>query len=134
MPSALHFLIAEDDPDLRFIITDLLAAAFPDATITAFENGRDALEGFNRTGADFVVSNHSMPLMNGPDFVRAVRQRNAVIPILMVSGSPEARGRGLAAGISEFLDKEQLGSHLVATVRGLLTAEDGAAPAAAGDL
>ena len=116
-----RFLIAEDDPDLRQIITELLGQSFPGAQIAAFANGREALAEYDRTGADLVVSNHAMPVMDGPDFVRAVRERNATVPIVMASGSPEARGRGAAAGISTFLDKENLAPYLVSVVRGLLT-------------
>ena len=129
MISTPRFLVAEDDPDLRVIISDLLATAFPGARIATFVNGQEALREFDRAGADFVVSNHAMPVMNGPEFVRAVRERDPAVPILMVSGSPEARGRGLAAGISTFLHKEHLSSHFVAAVRELLTTTgDGAAP------
>lgn len=115
-----RFLIAEDDPDLRPILTHVLADAFPLANVAAFPNGAEALAEFDRSGADLVVSNHSMPVMDGPTFVRALRQRSATLPIIMVSGTPEARGHGAAAGITAFLDKDRITPHLVGLVRGLL--------------
>lgn len=119
-PSRLSFLVAEDDDELRFIIVRLLQEEFPGARVVAYDNGRNALQDFDLNGACLVVSNHSMPEMDGPTFVRHLRQRSSLLPILMVSGSPEARQEGHAAGISCFLDKDELHSHLTATVRTLL--------------
>ena len=124
-PAALSFLVAEDDDELRFVIVYLLQEAFPQAAVAAYPNGRDALRDFDARGATLVVSNHSMPVMNGPTFVHQLRRRSSSLPILMVSGSPEARQEGRAAGISCFLDKSELHSSLVAAVRSLL--EDPAA-------
>lgn len=120
--SYLRFLIAEDDPDLRPILTHVLADAFPRADVTSYANGAEALEEFDRSGADLVVSNHDMPVMNGPTFVRALRERSSTLPIIMVSGTPEARGHGAAAGITAFLDKDRITPHLIGMIRGLLQA------------
>ncbi len=113
-------MVAEDDADLRFILEHLLSEAFPLAEVAVFANGRDALRDFDRHGADLVVSNHSMPVMDGPTFVRRLRQRSADLPILMVSDSPEARQEGAAAGINRFLDKTEITARLVPTVNALL--------------
>ncbi len=116
----LRFVVAEDDVDLRFILDHLLSEAFPLAEVSVFANGRDALRDFDRHGADLVVSNHSMPVMDGPTFVRRLRERSTDLPILMVSDSPEARQEGAAAGINRFLDKTEITTRLVATVNALL--------------
>ena len=117
----LRFVVAEDDADLRFILEHLLSQAFPLAEVAAFANGREALRDFDRHGADLAVSNHSMPVMDGPNFVRRLRERSADLPILMVSDSPEARQEGAAAGINRFLDKTEITARLVPTVNALLT-------------
>lgn len=116
---ALRIVVAEDDDELRFIIEHLLSQAYPAAQIAAFANGKDALDDFDEVPAQLVVSNHAMPVMDGPTFVRHLRQRSADLPILMVSGSPEACQEGTEAGISLFLDKDELTARLVSTV-GLL--------------
>ena len=119
-PAELLFLVAEDDDELRFVIVHLLREAFPRSRVMAHANGQDALQDFDAHGAHLVVSNHSMPVMDGPTFVRQLRLRSSSLPILMVSGSPEARQEGWEAGISCFLDKDDLHSHLIAAVRSLL--------------
>jgi two-component system chemotaxis response regulator CheY len=123
-PTALRILIAEDDPDLRYIIKYMLTKAYPSAKIAAFSNGKEALEDFDANGAQLVVSNHDMPVMDGPTFVRHLRQRSADMPILMVSGSPEAQERGLEAGISLFLHKDELTAKLTSMTGFLLAQSD----------
>ena len=118
----VRFVVAEDDPDLRFILDHVLSNGFPLAEVAVFANGRDALRDFDKHGADLVVSNHSMPVMDGPTFVRRLRERSAALPILMVSDSPEARQEGAAAGSNRFLHKTEIMARLVPTVRSLLGA------------
>lgn len=118
----LRFVVAEDDPDLRFVLYHLLSEAFPVAQVAVFANGREALRDFDQHGADLVISNHSMPVMDGPTFVQHLRERSADLPILMVSDSPEARREGAQAGIDRFLDKTELTARLVPTVKSLLAA------------
>ena len=118
----LRFVVAEDDLDLRFVLNHLLSEAFPVAQVAVFVNGWEALRDFDRYGADLVVSNHSMPVMDGPTFVRHLRERSADLPILMVSDSPEAHQEGAQAGINRFLDKTEITARLVPTVKSLLAA------------
>ena len=118
----LRFVVAEDDADLSFILDRLLSEAFPLAQVAVFANGRDALRDFDQHGADLVVSNHSMLVMDGPTFVRRLRERSGDLPILMVSDSPEARQEGAAAGINRFLDKTEITSSLISTINSLLAA------------
>ena len=119
-PAAPLFLVAEDEDELRFVVVHLLWEAFPRSRVMAHANGQDALQDFDAYGAHLVVSNHSMPVMDGPTFVRQLRLRSSSLPILMVSGSPEARREGWEAGIFCFLDKDDLHSHLIAAVRSLM--------------
>ncbi len=105
---------------MRFIIERLLGEAFSESQIAAYANGKDALEDFDRHGACLVVSNHSMPVMDGPTFVSHLRERSASLPILIMSGSPEACQEGREAGISCFLDKDEMPARLTSTVRALL--------------
>ena len=105
-PAAPLFLVAEDEDDLRFVIVHLLREAFPRSQVMAHANGQDALL--------------DLPVMDGPTFVQQLRVRASSLPILMGSGCPEARQEGWGAGISCFLDKDDLHSHLITAVRSLL--------------
>ena len=63
-----------------------------------------------------------MPEMDGPTLVRTIREEKNSIPIIMVSGSPEARGLGENAGIDRFVAKVQLRPALAEAIHALLDA------------
>lgn len=113
-------LVADDDPGVRQIVVSIAKNTFPSASITAVENGRQALDFYHANGADLVISNFVMPEMSGPSFVRALRDEHETVPIIMVSGSPEAEALGMKAGINRFVDKLEMLTELPGTMRFLL--------------
>ena len=48
-------------------------------------NGREALELFDHTGADVILTDIKMPVMDGLEFTRAVRKRNKKVKIIILS-------------------------------------------------
>jgi CheY-like chemotaxis protein len=116
-------LVAHDDAGVREIITAIVRNTLPSARITAVENGKLALESFRRHGADLVISNFIMPEMSGPSFVKILRDSNEQVPIIMVSGSPEAEVLGKDAGIDRFVYKHDMMASLPAEIKFLLGPE-----------
>ena len=53
-----------------------------------------------------------MPDMDGPTLVQTIRGMKNAIPIIMVSGSSEARELGEKAGIDRFVEKKRLNAEL----------------------
>jgi CheY-like chemotaxis protein len=79
-------ILVVDDDDL---VRELLVSSLQDAGFDASgaENGEQALGQVDRgTTFDAVVTDLSMPGMNGWDLVRALRSRRSDIPILMLTG------------------------------------------------
>ena len=103
-----QILVADDDAQIRELIVALVQRTLPDARITAVEDGRKGLDHYKAHGADLVISNFLMPGMDGPEFVACLREMHECVPVIMVSGSPEAEQRGREAGIDEFVDKLNL--------------------------
>jgi len=60
-----------------------------------------------------------MPVMGGPALAAVVRARWPAVPVMYMSGNPDA-GLGLQAGLVELLPKPFTGSELVARVCRLL--------------
>jgi len=116
-------LIADDDGPVRNALIRFVKSTLPSAHITAFDNGKDALDFFRLRGADLVISNFNMPKMDGPEFVQGVRQNDRKIPVIMVSGNPGAEAEGLAAGIDRFIDKCEIVELLPDAIRSLIGAE-----------
>jgi|ERR1700677_3830177 len=116
-------LIADDDAGIREVLVTIVRNTLPSAKITALENGRQALDFYNRNGADLVISNFIMPEMNGPDFVKILRNSNEKIPVIMVSGSREAEALGMEAGIDRFVNKYEIMTALPGEIKSLLGKE-----------
>ena len=56
--------------------------------------GRQALELLNEAGTGsplgLVITDHLMPVMGGPEFLTELRQRGYTLPVIVLSGLPDA--------------------------------------------
>ncbi len=84
-----RILLAEDDDALRRMIRAILELERYE--VFAFPNGQLALESFEQINPDLVVSDISMPILNGFDLLEAVRKLRAgsVVPFLFLSALSE---------------------------------------------
>ena len=108
-----HFIVVDDDRDMRNLLRRVVWRQFPSATISEASDGQHALEKFEAGGADVVVVDHLMPTLDGVQFVRALRSRNSTIPLVMVSSNPGVKDEALAAGANYFVDKSRLIAGLI---------------------
>ncbi len=120
MTACPSVLIADDDAYIRNVIVAVVKQVLPASHVTAFENGKDALEYYRQYGADLVVSNFMMPEMDGLTFVSLLRRCDRSLPIIMVSSSPEAEGLGRDAGVDCFVDKFGILKRLPEAIRSLM--------------
>jgi CheY-like chemotaxis protein len=63
------------------------------STIQVASSGIQALavlDAQNQHAVRLIITDHLMPGMNGPELVRAVRDRHINIPIIVLSGLPDA--------------------------------------------
>jgi CheY-like chemotaxis protein len=58
------------------------------------QQGRQALELLDQPdatlGIGLIITDHLMPVMSGPEFVAEVRRRGFTLPIIVLSGLPDA--------------------------------------------
>jgi len=93
--------------------------------------GQDALEEFDRNGADIVLLDLMLPGMSGTDVCKALRQRSAV-PVIMVTARDSEIDKvvGLELGADDYVTKPYSARELIARVRAVLRrGGDGAADA-----
>ncbi|MHA6533879.1 response regulator [Paenibacillus sp. BAC0078] len=71
------------------------------------ENGQDALEALTSLRADILITDISMPLMNGLDLIRAVRKIQPALKVIILSGYDEFGylKEGMTLGIENYLLK-----------------------------
>jgi DNA-binding NarL/FixJ family response regulator len=118
----LLILIADDDPGIRLAISDYLEIAGYTA-ITA-KNGQEALSLLESYRPHLLISDIKMPIKNGYDLIRQVRQRPEfrLLPVIFLTerGSTEERIRGYQVGCDLYLPKPFEMEELGAVIRNLL--------------
>ncbi|MHA4810972.1 hybrid sensor histidine kinase/response regulator [Flavitalea flava] len=118
-------LLVEDHEDFRFYLKDNLREYF---NIVEAANGK---EGWQRTlGAhpDLVVSDISMPEMNGIDLCRKIKgdKRTSFIPVVLLTAlmGEEQQLRGLETGANDYMTKPFNFGILLSKIRNLLAQQE----------
>ena len=90
--------------------------------VTVVGDGRQALARLDVAAPDVLVPDCMLPFMTGADLVRAVREQPAYaqLPVLVISGAPEAALRAYKLGYQAFLRKPFGFDAFVDAVRKLL--------------
>lgn len=82
-----RILVVDDEEPLRRLIARILSRAGHEV-VTA-ESGAGAMEKLTGSQFDAVLSDISMPGMNGLDLLRTVREHDLDIPVLIMTGAPD---------------------------------------------
>jgi CheY-like chemotaxis protein len=122
-------LVAEDNADARLLIRILLERC--SATVMIASNGLDALNLFENCRPNLLISDISMPLVDGYELLARIRQMNCQdsvrIPAIAISANsdPAARQKARNAGFIRFLTKPLLPGRLLDTIREVLQGNRG---------
>jgi EAL domain-containing protein (putative c-di-GMP-specific phosphodiesterase class I) len=82
-----RILVAEDDDLGRRLIQRLLSSLDYEVTVT--EDGERAIEAFCASPFDVVVTDVLMPKVDGLGVLRAVRERDLDVPVVLLTGAPD---------------------------------------------
>ncbi|EGK86142.1 DNA-binding response regulator [Microcoleus vaginatus PCC 9802] len=118
----LTILVADDDFATRLSITDYLEIT--GYSVIAAENGKEALGLVDEFQPHLIVTDITMPEMDGYEFVRRVRTRPAfrLLPVIFLTErtSTQERIRGYQMGCDNYLAKPFELQELGAVIRSLL--------------
>lgn len=115
-------LIADDNAFVRTALYELFERE-PDFTVCGLaENGREAIEEARRSCPDLIILDFSMPLMNGLEAARVLKQIMPAAVVILYSAASDEFPEHLAvsAGISGLISKSEKGSLLIERARGLV--------------
>jgi len=116
-------LIAEDQPDSRRLLADILGRFHPFGveTFTA-NNGTDALAMARKEQPDLILLDIMMPKLDGYEVCAELRRLANPVPVLMLTakGQVDDRVAGLDSGADDYLVKPFSTEELLARVRALL--------------
>ncbi len=118
----LTILVADDDVGTRLAIGDYLEAS--GYSVISAENGKDALRMVETYQPHLIVTDITMPQMDGYELVRQVRRQPSLrlLPVVFLTGrtDPKERVLGYQLGCDVYLAKPFELSELGAIVRNLL--------------
>ncbi|CAN7345188.1 CHASE domain-containing protein [Massilia sp. LjRoot122] len=123
-------LLVEDNPFNQQVARELLLQAGAEVSVAG--NGAEALEAMARQRFDCVLMDVQMPVMDGLEATRRIRQDPRLADTLVIAMTANAgvedRARCLQAGMDEFLSKPVVPELLAATIARCLGRSAAAAP------
>jgi two-component system response regulator AtoC len=96
-------LLVDDEPSVRFALKELVEGRGWEPLVA--RSGADALDLVDR--ADVVVTDFSMPEMDGMELLRAIHERDQSLPVILLTahGSERLAVRAIKAGAYEYVPK-----------------------------
>jgi DNA-binding response OmpR family regulator len=119
MAGARRILIADDEPDLRAMLTAYLTAEGFETT--AAVDGSQALERVRAERPDLIILDVGMPGIDGLEVLRRVRAESDV-PVIMLTARSEEVDRvvGLTVGADDYVTKPFSPRELAARIKAVL--------------
>jgi two-component system, sensor histidine kinase and response regulator len=120
IPPGLKILLVEDHPINRKAVLMMLSQA--DIQVTSAENGQEAVLLAGQTRFDLILMDVQMPVMDGLEATRQIRQHEAgaaSVPVVALTANvmAESRSHCIAAGMTDFLAKPVTKSDLLRLVQ-----------------
>jgi two-component system response regulator AtoC len=96
-------LLVDDDPGVLFALEALLESRGD--TAIGVSCGEEALSRLHRV--DAVVTDYTMPGMNGLELLRAIRERDPALPVILLTahGSERIAVEAMRSGAFEYVTK-----------------------------
>ena len=104
MDDRVRVLIVEDDPAQADALSELLAAS--EREILVAKDGEAGLS-LGRAGVDLIVADYMLPVLDGVQLVRRLREEKIATPVLIVSGEATVAVavEAMKAGVLDFVQK-----------------------------
>lgn len=116
----LKILIAEDDRELRRLFAHVLLKN--GYTVKEVGNGKEALDAIDGEYFDLIISDIMMPVIDGYEFVRLLREAGNTTPVLMITAKDtfDDMRLGILSGADDYMIKPVNVNEMVLRVQALL--------------
>lgn len=127
MAENVKLLLVEDDENLAYMEKSSLEDIIGGYEIKTAINGKDGLEVWKSFQPDVIVSDIDMPIMDGIEMVKRIREIDGDTIILFTTGltSPKDLKAGYAAGANNYVKKPFLPEELDAHIQSLMKLKQG---------
>lgn len=100
-----HILIVEDDSDICQLYSRVLTKN--GYQVTGVANGQMALDAIDQNYYDLIISDIMMPVMNGYELVRELRENGCNIPVMMITAKDafDDKRQGFLSGTDDYMVK-----------------------------
>jgi len=115
-------LVVDDNPSVRGLICELFARESDFRVCGEAVNGRDAILKAQEVSPDLIVTDLSMPLMNGLEETCTLKKLMPEVPVIIYSAhmDPFFEKEALAVGASAVVAKTDVVAALIPTARALV--------------
>lgn len=115
-----QILVVEDHKSLRMLMKTRLEQA--GYKVLQAQNGQEALEILEGQHVDLIISDIMMPLMDGFELIKSLREANFNMPILMVTAKEgfEDKEKGFRLGTDDYMVKPIDMNEMILRVAALL--------------
>ena len=115
-----RILIAEDDRELRQLFSHVLAKN--GYAVVGVSNGKEALDEIEVGYFDLIISDIMMPVMDGYELVRSLRESENHTPVLMITAKDafDAMQLGFMSGTDDYMVKPINVNEMILRVGALL--------------
>lgn len=117
----ISILVVEDNPDLRAFLISILRT---DYKVLKATNGKEGLKIAEDEMPDFIITDITMPEMNGLEMVRHIKSNKLIchIPIIVLSAraSLDDRIAGFKNGVDDYITKPFSSSYLKSRIANII--------------
>jgi two-component system KDP operon response regulator KdpE len=112
----MRILIVDDEPQITRVLRTALQSNGHEVAVA--QDGAAALEMFLKAQPDLVITDLAMPMMNGIELTRAIRERSQVpVIVLSVRANDSSKVSALDEGADDYITKPFSIQELMARVR-----------------
>jgi two-component system, NarL family, nitrate/nitrite response regulator NarL len=119
VPRLLRVVIVDDEPLFVEMVQTLLETEGGIEVVGKAPNGKRGVELASILDPDVVIMDVSMPVMNGIDATRAIREHDPAACVLILTGGSNIAeiDKARKAGAAAYLTKERIASDLINEIR-----------------
>ncbi len=120
MPERGPILVIDDEPEILHTVAIILE--FEGYQVEQASNGAEGLDCIERNPPSLVLLDMRMPVLNGWDFARILKEKGVQLPIVVMTAAQDARRWAQEVGASGFIAKPFDVDDLLTTVGSLVGA------------
>ena len=98
-----HILVVDDEREIREVLSETLVDE--GFIVASAADGAQALRAIERDRPDLVLLDMRMPVVNGWEFARLLRERDVQLPIVVMTAAQNARSWAKEIGANGYLAK-----------------------------